>query len=518
MLKKGLAILLTAVTIFTSGVVTQPVSVQASVFAKTESNSGATNLKECLERTDMNVIHSLETNKSWRDESIQYIKGLKFDGKAPFYKEHSLDKNGVEFTEKYGYFDITNPTVELASKIAYKLNKKYPVHLYAKNKVFIDKLEEISYLISQVNNDGVSLYSYIEKVDNKVDGWDWIIKSMSYKPTDEELEKYYNSASAGDDYFDIKGYSSVYLDKDDEYGFYYIRCLVSYFKKNGVDLMSLSELARYEIISELIENNMIHDDITDYSKFGVKQVRSKKVKSASHNANSFYRLYQYFVLSPEIKYLNHGVCHDYAVLKSKLANCLGLDVRYISCHAMEHAWIVAKLKNSAGKEMFIVDDYGIKTGYGYKDNDLKSDGMWAICADDSNTFEAEVSNYITYLTEATKYEEGSLKATRAIAYPDIKVPSGQYLLTDYNDVFKIRTCGILDAAWQKCRVEFSRQNYMNNFDKNNPANMFMDENGHYHYRYTDVRDADGNIIDSIEDPNYLAEWAAYVDYMQSKNN
>ena len=471
MLKKGLAILLTAVTILTSGVVAQPVSVQAR--AKTESNSGATNLKECLERTDMNVIHSLETNKGWRDESIQYVKGLKYNSKCQI-------KGYSNITEKKGWFDITNPTIEVASKIARRIAHNGSSCLYAKSGVFDSNFKKICYLMSQVGNDGVSFSLFF----------------------DDYFKESFSSYDYFKESFDRHEYTYIKLDVSMITAYRFIRCLAGVFQDNGVDLMSLSELARYEIVSELIESNMIHDDKIDYSSFGVEQAMLKNfpLEDDRWKSNDFFRLYRFYTEKPELKYLNHGSCSDYANLKVILARYLGLNAHMVV--GSHHAWVIASVKNSTGKQMTIVDDYGVLTGYGWQRNDLKSDGLSVV-----GTYE----NGLSLIENSSKRE---LK--------DMYLPKSNYALSDYDDVFKIRTCGILDAAWQKCVVERKReiyqQDYVNNLDKNSPANMFMDENGHYHYRYTDVYDDNGNLVDSIEDPNYLAEWAAYVDYMQSKNN
>ena len=127
MLKKGLAILLTAITL--AGVVTPSVSVQA--YARPYTNTENKNLKDCIEHTDMNVIHSLETDKVVYDNTVKYNENVQFSKKNQFGKGRT-DSFGKKFTEKVGYIDISEVNVDVASNVMNKLINKKRICLYTR--------------------------------------------------------------------------------------------------------------------------------------------------------------------------------------------------------------------------------------------------------------------------------------------------------------------------------------------------------------------------------------------------
>ena len=492
MLKKGLAILLTAITL--AGVVTPSVSIQA--YARPYTNTENKNLKDCIEHTDMNVIHSLETNKGWRDESIQWVT-TKFDTTV-FYTKEKKDVYGKAFNESSGgYFDFTTVDATLASKVAYKLRKGKNVHLYLPTKVYKaykksglleQNVEKLRYLIGQVNKDGVlPLFQY-------------------------------DSFSAES----ILGYYEWNLNSRNRVGgeFFYARKLIKYFKDNGVDLMSLSELARYEVVSELVENGMTYDydslaasklddemdnypEKNDYYE-NLKERRDNYYEKVENKPESkckygnIQRLCYFYTKENSIENLTWGVCDTYASLKSTLAQSLGVDAHYVKSDVLDHAWIIAKVKNSVGKQMVIVDDYGVLTGYGDKntDNDLKSDGNSSIYEDLIPYAKEQVANW-TSVSDKQHY------ADQINFMSDISVPKSNYSLSDYEDVFSIRTCGLLNANWQSCLGKYNKQKEVESFDKNTPQTFADPETGE---------------VVGPDDEDWAERWAAYVDYMQSKYN
>lgn len=281
-----------------------------------------------------------------------------------------------------------------------------------------------------------------------------------------------------DDEYVETDYACCYIKKGDATCYNSVCKLAAFFKENGVDLMSLSELARYEIASELVENNMNYagEENTGFETgYGLSYSNVCR--------ENLVNLVKFYTIEPISKYYSYGVCAEYAYLKRYFAEFLGLNVLNVYdvdtplIKADElHAWVIAKLKNSTGKEMSIVDDYGILTG-------------------DSSDGTSVVSDYEEGMSAASCIFNRELSGG---LISKIKRTGSNYPLSDYNDVIAIRTCGIFNTGILGFGVDLSGAKAPTRDTP--PADGFYDEMAIFH---------------TPDESDYLEMWQKYFDEWMS---